>query len=120
MKNTILDHEGKVGKEENATPGFNPFIRKRELRWIIPPSDTTIYKMECRGEFPHRFALTPRCVAWNLNESSSMDGGTSTKCSQGRGQSRLGTGRALAADATSQEAGVIFSESKGYSLFNCE
>jgi len=68
MKNTILDHEGKVGKEENATPGFNPFIRKRELRWIIPPSDTTIYKMECRGEFPRRFALTPRCVAWNLNE----------------------------------------------------
>ncbi|CAN7356048.1 AlpA family phage regulatory protein [Mesorhizobium sp. LjNodule214] len=29
---------------------------------------STIYEMEQRGEFPRRFALTPRCVVWDLGE----------------------------------------------------
>lgn len=43
-------------------------IRKCELRKIVPLADTTIYQMEQCGEFPKRFNLSPRCVAWNLAE----------------------------------------------------
>jgi prophage regulatory protein len=43
-------------------------IRRDELRLIVPLADTTIYEMEKRGEFPHRFNLTPRCVVWDLEE----------------------------------------------------
>jgi len=31
-------------------------------------ADSTIYEMEQRGEFPRRFALSPRCVVWDLAE----------------------------------------------------
>ena len=37
-------------------------IRRHELRQIVPLADTTIYEMEQRGEFPRRFALTPRDI----------------------------------------------------------
>ena len=30
--------------------------------------NATVYEMEQRGEFPRRFALTPRCVVWDLSE----------------------------------------------------
>ncbi|PBB90270.1 transcriptional regulator [Mesorhizobium sp. WSM3864] len=43
-------------------------IRRRELREMIPLADSTIYEMEQRGQFPRRFALTPRCVVWDLAE----------------------------------------------------
>ncbi len=43
-------------------------IRREQLRLIVPLADTTIYEMERRGEFPRRFPLTSRCVAWNLDE----------------------------------------------------
>ena len=34
----------------------------------VPLADTTIYELEQRGEFPRRFNLTARCVAWDLAE----------------------------------------------------
>ena len=43
-------------------------IRRTELRQLVPLADTTIYEMERRGEFPHRFWLTERCVVWDLAE----------------------------------------------------
>jgi prophage regulatory protein len=43
-------------------------IRRQELREMVPLADSTIYEMEQRGEFPRRFALTPRCVVWDLDE----------------------------------------------------
>ena len=43
-------------------------IRRRQLHEIVPLADSTIYEMERRGEFPQRFALTPRCVVWDLAE----------------------------------------------------
>lgn len=43
-------------------------IRRRQLREMVPLADSTIYEMEQRGEFPRRFALSPRCVAWDLSE----------------------------------------------------
>ncbi|MGX9146394.1 helix-turn-helix transcriptional regulator [Mesorhizobium sp. 128a] len=52
-------------------PGETPIrrtIRRKELRAIVPLADSTIYEMEQRGQFPRRFALTPRCVVWDLAE----------------------------------------------------
>lgn len=43
-------------------------IRRDQLAQIVPLSDTTIYDMEMRGEFPRRFWLTSRTVAWDLDE----------------------------------------------------
>ena len=43
-------------------------IRRHQLREIVPLADSTIYEMEQRGDFPRRFALTPRCVVWDLSE----------------------------------------------------
>jgi prophage regulatory protein len=43
-------------------------IRRQQLREIVPLADSTIYEMEQRGEFPRRFALSPRCVVWDLPE----------------------------------------------------
>ena len=43
-------------------------IRRHQLREMVPLADSTIYEMEQRGEFPLRFALSPRCVVWDLAE----------------------------------------------------
>ncbi len=43
-------------------------IRREALHAMVPLGDTTIYEMEQRGEFPRRFALSPRCVVWDLQE----------------------------------------------------
>lgn len=43
-------------------------IRRNQLRQLVPLADSTIYEMEQRGEFPRRFALSPRCVVWDLAE----------------------------------------------------
>ena len=53
---------------DNGEPRLRRMIKKTELRQIVPLADTTIYEMEQRGEFPRRFALTPRCVVWDLAE----------------------------------------------------
>lgn len=46
-------------------------IRRHQLREMVPLADSTIYEMEQRGEFPRRFALSPRCVVWDLAEVES-------------------------------------------------
>jgi prophage regulatory protein len=43
-------------------------IRREQLREMVPLADSTIYEMEQRGDFPSRFALSPRCVVWDLAE----------------------------------------------------
>lgn len=43
-------------------------VRRKELQRLVPLSDTTIYEMEQKGEFPKRFYLTPRCVVWPLGD----------------------------------------------------
>jgi len=43
-------------------------VRRKELKHIVPLSDTTIYELEQKGDFPKRFYLTPRCVVWSLSE----------------------------------------------------
>jgi prophage regulatory protein len=43
-------------------------VRRAELRKIVPLSNTTIYELEQREDFPRRFYLTPRCVVWDSDE----------------------------------------------------
>ena len=43
-------------------------IRREALRLMVPLGDTTIYEMEQRNEFPRRFPITTRIVAWDLSE----------------------------------------------------
>jgi prophage regulatory protein len=43
-------------------------VRRQQLRELVPLANSTIYEMEQRGEFPWRFALSPRCVVWDLAE----------------------------------------------------
>lgn len=43
-------------------------FRRHQLREMVPMADSTIYEMEQRGEFPRRFALSPRCIVWDLAE----------------------------------------------------
>lgn len=44
-------------------------IRRQQLREMVPMADSTIYEMEQRGEFPRRFALSPRCIVWDWPRS---------------------------------------------------
>lgn len=44
------------------------YIRRNELRQVVPLSDSTIYEMEQRKEFPRRIVLMPRVVVWDLAE----------------------------------------------------
>lgn len=43
-------------------------IRKQQLLAMVPMSESQITKLEKSGDFPKRFALTNRTVAWNLDE----------------------------------------------------
>lgn len=53
--------------EEMKTPG-KTLINRKQLLKIVPLSERTILDMEKRGEFPRRFAITARLVAWDLLE----------------------------------------------------
>lgn len=44
-------------------------LRRPEVLRIVPLSDTTIYRLEQREEFPRRFHLTPRSVVWTWQPS---------------------------------------------------
>lgn len=43
-------------------------ILKDERRRMVPLSDTTIWELEQKGDFPRRFYLTPRTPAWDYDE----------------------------------------------------
>lgn len=43
-------------------------IRKEDLLKMVPLSEYTITQMEKNGEFPKRFQLTNRTVAWNRDK----------------------------------------------------
>jgi prophage regulatory protein len=62
--NCLLDR--KMARRE-ITP-IKRTIRRDQLREMVPLADSTIYEMEQRGEFPRRFAISARCVVWDLAE----------------------------------------------------
>ncbi|KAF1046347.1 MAG: hypothetical protein GAK35_01032 [Herbaspirillum frisingense] len=41
-------------------------INRKQLLEMIPLSERTILDMEKKGQFPRRFAITPRLVGWDL------------------------------------------------------
>ncbi len=53
--------------DEMKMPG-KTLINRKQLLKIVPLSERTILDMEKRGEFPRRFAITARLVAWDLRE----------------------------------------------------
>lgn len=53
--------------DEMKKPG-KMLINRKQLLKIVSLSERTILDMEKRGEFPRRFAITPRLVAWDLAE----------------------------------------------------
>ena len=63
-------------------------IRRHQLREMVPLADSTIYEMEQRGEFPRRFALSPRCIVWDLRLV------TSGCCARGIGFARRASNQA--------------------------
>lgn len=44
------------------------FVRKSELRQIVPLSETAIYELEKSNDFPRRILLMPRVPVWDLAE----------------------------------------------------
>jgi prophage regulatory protein len=55
-------------KNDEFLPATKSLINRKQLLKMVPLSDRTIFDMEKRGEFPRRFALTSRNVAWDLAE----------------------------------------------------
>jgi len=49
------------------TPG-KKLINRKQLLNMVPLSERTILDMEKREEFPRRFSITSRLVAWDLSE----------------------------------------------------
>jgi prophage regulatory protein len=43
-------------------------IKRKQLLQKVPLGERTILDMEKRGEFPQRFSITSRLVAWDLDE----------------------------------------------------
>ena len=43
-------------------------IKRKQLLQKVPLCDRTILDMEKRGDFPRRFTITSRLVAWDLGE----------------------------------------------------
>jgi prophage regulatory protein len=52
---------------EMLVPG-RVLIRRKQLLKKVPMCERTILDMEKRGEFPRRFSITARLVAWDLQE----------------------------------------------------
>jgi len=52
----------------NRGRGLNRFLRKPEVIKLVGLSDTTIWRMEKRGEFPQRRQLSQRAVGWLSDE----------------------------------------------------
>jgi prophage regulatory protein len=43
-------------------------ILRHERRRLVPLSETTVWRMERRGEFPRRITISPKRVAWRRRE----------------------------------------------------
>jgi prophage regulatory protein len=50
---------------------FGDLISRSEQKRLVPISDTTVWRMEQRGEFPRRISISPGRVAWARSEIES-------------------------------------------------
>ena len=65
----VAELPAQTRKQMSAAPTpHRQAITRPQLRKIVPLGDTTIWEMEQRNEFPRRFFLTSRCVAWDFQE----------------------------------------------------
>lgn len=56
------------GLMANEGEGQHRYLRKPEVFKLTGLSDTTIWRMEKRGEFPQRRQLSQRAVGWRSDE----------------------------------------------------
>lgn len=54
--------------EKASTPPGRVVINRKQLLKKVPLCERTILDMEKRGDFPKRFSVTARLVAWDLAE----------------------------------------------------
>ncbi|WP_329957620.1 MULTISPECIES: helix-turn-helix transcriptional regulator [unclassified Janthinobacterium] len=54
-------------ESELSVPG-RVLIKRRQLLQKVPLCERTILNLEKRGQFPRRFRITSRLVAWDLKE----------------------------------------------------
>ena len=57
--------------EKQLRPPAQTLINRKQLLSMVPMCERTILDMEKRGEFPRRFAVAKRLVAWDLQEIES-------------------------------------------------
>lgn len=55
-----------------TTSLYTRTFRRKQLNEMVPLADSAIFEIERRGEFPRRYALSPRTVVWNLDEVESQ------------------------------------------------
>jgi prophage regulatory protein len=58
----------KITDDAIARPLGRVVINRKQLMQKVPLCERTILEMEKRGEFPRRFSVTSRLVAWDLAE----------------------------------------------------
>lgn len=73
---------------EMQKPG-KVLIDKKHLLEKVPLSERTILNMEKRGEFPRRFSITKRRVAWDLQEVDAWMNGQQLQATQPAAPGRL-------------------------------
>lgn len=54
--------------DTDVRPVGRVLINRKQLLKKVPLCERTILDMEKRGDFPKRFSVTPRLVAWDLRE----------------------------------------------------
>jgi len=54
--------------DNEVRPVGRVLINRKQLLKKVPLCERTILDMEKRGDFPRRFSVTPRLVAWDLKE----------------------------------------------------
>jgi prophage regulatory protein len=54
--------------DTDARPVGRVLINRKQLLKKVPLCERTILDMEKRGDFPKRFSVTSRLVAWDLGE----------------------------------------------------
>ena len=64
---------------QDGNLSFTRTIRRQQLKQMVPLADSTIFEMEQRGDFPRRFALSPRTVVWDLAEVEAWLAGRKAK-----------------------------------------
>lgn len=65
MTKPVDQHTAKASRFSSDLPRT---VRRVVLKTMVPLADSTIYEKQRRGDFPRRFALSPRCVVWGLAE----------------------------------------------------